>query len=295
MRIFSRIFLRLVLLVFCLAWQVQSAHAALTITDDLGRRMTLPHSPKRIISLAPSVTEIMFAVGAGRSLVADTIVCDYPSAALRLPHVGGPVTPSAEKILALHPDLVIMADQTISASETDILAMRWRCPVYVTAAATYAAVEKDIADLGALAGKPEPTRRTLAQMQASEKIVQAAVRGRVKPHVFVMIWQKPLITAGGSSFIGDLVRLSGGVNVAEQAGESYPTYAPERLLAEQPDIILTGMPQTNLDFPGAAALRAVRSHHVYAVTGDLTDRPGPRLGLGLLAVAKALHPEAFPK
>ncbi len=287
--------MRSLLVLFCLALLTFPAQAAQTVTDDLGRRITLPHPPRRIISLAPSVTEILFTVGAGKKTVGDTIYCDYPPAAKTLPHVGGPITPSAEKILALRPDLIILADQTLPASEADTLASRWRTPVYVTAAGTYAGVERDIAALGALAGQPKPTQETLRWMRNVQAEVQRAVQGRPKPRVFVVVWAKPLMTAGGDSFIGDLIRLAGGSNVAERSGESYPSYSPEMLLREQPDILLTGIDHADLTFPGAAALRAVRQHRVVAVTGDLTDRPGPRLGQGLLAVAKALHPEVFAK
>ena len=287
--------MRWLLLLFLLTLLPLKAHAALTVTDDLGRRIVLPHSPKRIISLAPSVTEILFAVGAGKKIVGDTVYCDFPAAAKRVPHVGGPITPSAEKILTLHPDLIILADQTLPVSEADTLAARWKTPVYVTAAATYAGVERDIAALGMLAGQPMATQNTLRQMQNAERIVRRAVQGRSQPHVFVVVWEKPLMTAGGSSFIGDLIRLAGGINVAEKSAGSYPAYSPERLLRDQPDIVLTGINYTTLTFPGAEALKAVKQRRVFAVTGDWTDRPGPRLGQGLLAVAKALHPEGFIK
>lgn len=283
------------LVLLCLALLTPSAHAAQTVTDDLGRRVTLPHPPRQIISLAPSVTEILFAVGAGGKVAGDTAYCDWPPAARNLPHVGGPITPNAEKILALRPDLIILADQTLPRAQADALAARWRAPVYVTAAATYAQVEKDVAALGALAGSPRATADALARMRAAQAVVRRAVQERPRPRVFVIVWDKPLMTAGGGSFIGDLIRLAGGVNVAEHMGESYPSYSPERLLREQPDVVLTGINRKALDIPGARALRAVQQRHVFAVTGDWTDRPGPRLGLGLLAVAKALHPEAFPQ
>ena len=283
------------LLPLCLALLPLPAEASQTVTDDLGRRVFLPHPPRRIISLAPSVTEILFAVGAGGRIAGDTIYCDFPPAARTLPHVGGPVTPSVEKILALRPDLIIMAEQGLPAARADILAARWRAPVYVTSAATYAQAEQDIAALGALAGTLRATNGTLARMRAVRAAVGRAVSGRPRPRVFIVVWDKPLMTAGGGSFIGDLVRLAGGVNVAEHAGENYPSYSPERLLRDQPDIILTGIDHKTLDIPGAQALRAVRQSNVFALTGDLTDRPGPRLGLGLLAVAKALHPEGFAK
>ena len=287
--------MRSCLFLACLALLPLPAGASQTVTDDLGRLVSLPLPPRRIVSLAPSVTEILYAVGAGGRIAGDTVYCDFPPAARTRPHVGGPVTPSAERILALRPDLVILADQTLPAARADALAARWRTPVYVTSAATYAQVEADVAALGALAGTPQATADTLARMRAARAAVARAVRGRTHPRVFVVVWDKPLMTAGGGSFIGDLIRLAGGVNVAERAGVSYPSYSPERLLRDQPDVILTGMDHKALDIPGAASLRAVRRRHVFALTGDLTDRPGPRLGLGLLAVARALHPEGFAR
>jgi len=283
------------LALLCLAQTPLPAHASQTVTDDLGRRVFLAHPPKHILSLAPSVTEILFAVGAGDKIAGDTIYCDFPPAARTLPHVGGPITPSAEKIQNLRPDLIILAEQGLPPARADALAAHWRAPVYVTAAATYAQVEQDITDLGALAGSPKATADTLARMRTAQAAVRRAVRMRPRPRVFVVVWNKPLMTAGGSSFIGDLLRLAGGINVAEHAGQSYLSYSPERLLYDQPDIILTGIDHKTWDMPGAGALLAVQRHHVFALTGDLTDRPGPRLGLGLLAVAKALHPEGFRK
>ena len=279
----------------CFAWPPLNAHAMQTVTDDLGRQVVLPHSPQRIVSLAPSVTEILFAVGAAKKIVGDTVYCDFPPAAKRLPHVGGPITPSAEKILALHPDLIVLADQTLPAAEADALAARWRTPVYITAAATYADVERDISALGALVGQTKATQETLQRMRNTEKAVRRAVLGHAKPRVFVVVWGNPLMTAGGGSFVGDLIRLAGGINIAEHSAENYPSYSPERLVREQPDIVLTGIDHSNLNFPGAGALTAVKQRRMFAVTGDWTDRPGPRLGLGLLAVAKALHPEGFGK
>jgi len=283
------------LALLCLAQTPLPAHASQTVTDDLGRRVFLSRPPRRVISLAPSVTEILFAVGAGGKIAGDTVFCDFPPAARTLPHIGGPITPSAEKIQKLRPDLIILAEQGLPPARADALAAHWRAPVYVTAAATYAQVEQDIATLGALVGSPKATADTLARMRTAQAAVRRAGQTRPRPRVFVVVWSKPLMTAGGSSFIGDLIRLAGGLNVAEHAGQSYPSYSPERLLRDQPDIILTGMDHKTLDMPGASALLAVQRHHVFALTGDLTDRPGPRLGLGLLAVAKALHPEGFAK
>ena len=276
---------------------VRPASAGQTLIDDLGRHIVLLRPAQRIISLAPSVTETLYAVGAQKNLVGDTVYCDYPSAAKGLPHVGGTLDPNAEKILALHPDLIIMATQTVSASEADSYAQRWHTPVFVCAASTYVGVIHDIALLGALAGNACKTRSVVQQMRSTLNKVRRLVAHRAPPHVFVVVWQDPLMAAGGASYIGDLVRLAGGINIAENDG-AYPNYSPERLLQQNPDVILMGdhgltLHPAVLKFPAASALAAVRHHRAFAVPSDWTDRPGPRLWLGLLTIARVLHPKAF--
>ena len=281
-----------------LASQHLLAAAPLTVTDDLGRRITLPHPLRRVVSLAPSVTEILFAVGARDRLVGDTAFCDYPEAARKIAHVGGPMTPSGEAIVALRPDLVIMADQTITTPTVDALSRKFHAPVYVTAARSYAGVEKNIAALGALVGDPAQTRATLDAMEHVKRLVAKAVAGRPKPKTFLVIWDKPLMTASGASFMGDLVRLAGGANVAEKTPTPYPLYSPESLVRDNPDIVLTGAEGTTTTRETPAGLirlqlRAVRAGRCFGVPADWTNRPGPRLRRGLMAVAHALHPEAF--
>ena len=176
--------------------------APLAVTDDLGRHITLPHPPRRVVSLAPSVTEILFAVGAGEKLVGDTAYCDFPAAAKKIAHVGGPITPNGEAIVALRPDLVVMADQTISAPTADALSRKFHAPVYVTAAATYAGVEKNIVALGALIGDPALTKATLGAMEHTKRLVAKAVAGKPKPKTFLVLWDKPLMTASGNELHG---------------------------------------------------------------------------------------------
>ena len=289
--------------------------AAITVVDDLGRRITLPQRPQRIVSLAPSVTEILFAVGGGARVVADTSYCDYPSAAQKLPHVGGPMDPSAERIIAAHPDLIVIASQTLPRAEADRLSGRWRCPVFVTAAASYAGTMKNVRVLGALAGEPAATRKCLDSMNGALTYVRKNIVGRPRPRAFVVVWQVPLMTATGSSFIGDLVKLAGGVNVAEKTPGAYPRYSAEWLVRDDPEVVLVGTDSAasgklpDISSPADARLReylsrakpspihaawrntvlAVRAGRVRGIPGDWTGRPGPRLALGLVAMAMALH------
>jgi iron complex transport system substrate-binding protein len=273
--------------------------AWLTVTDDLGRKIVLLHPVTRIVSLEPSVTEILFAVGAGNLVVGDTIYCDYPPEAKRVPHIGNVLDPNIEKIIALKPDVVIDSSETMQVAEADQLSRRCHAPLFVTAARSYSDVMRDVQKLGALAGNPRHTEATVDQMQDALAAVRKAVRGRPRPKVFVVTWEKPLMTATGRSYIGDLVRLAGGENIAErEPGLPYPVYSEEKLVTADPDFILaTGesdkVQQATLPSLSRLALRAVRNGHAYSVPDDWTSRPGPRLGLGLIAIAQLLHPEAF--
>lgn len=287
------------LLLTGLAARTDGAKFPATVIDDLGRKIVLPHPVERIVSLAPSVTEILFAVGAGPKVVGDTIYCDYPPAARSLPHIGNMLDPNIEEIVALKPDMVIVSSETLQPAEANQLSMQYRAPVFVTAARTYAGVMQDVRELGVIAGNPRATAAAIRGMQSALNKVQKAAIGRPKPRVFVVIWEKPLMTASGRSYIGDLIRIAGGTNVAEkEPGLPYPGYPEEKLVREDPDILLASgkgdqVQQAALPTLSRLNLRAIRSGYMYLVPDDWTSRPGPRLGLGLEAIAHILHREAF--
>jgi len=303
--------------VFSIAITPSMAAAPIAVKDDLGRIITLAQRPRRIISLAPSVTEILYAVGGSDRLIADTAYCDYPAAALKLPHVGGVTSANSEKILDLHPDLIIIASQTLPAGEADALQKRWQAPVYVTAAASYNGVMKNIQALGYLAGKPRPTKTCLDRMNLALRLAHKTAQGKPQPKVFVVVWESPLMTASGTSFIGDLIRQAGGRNVAETTPGAYPNYSAEKLLHDAPDLLLTGsegepspvmqditspddprlqslaatLKPARLNAPWSKIVPAARKRKICAIPADWTDRPGPRLALALVLLARTLHPQ----
>jgi iron complex transport system substrate-binding protein len=269
----------------------------LVVTDDLGRHIVLPQAPRRIISLEPSVTEELYAVGAGKRIVADDLYSDYPPAAAELPHVNG-LGPSREFVLGLRPDIIILFDQTFTIRKADSWSTMYGAPVYIENAGTYARVEEDIDRLGQLVGSSIAAKETIASMNRTLAVVESAVKGQSKPRVFDVVWDHPLMTAGKGTFIDNLITLSGGIDVASANVSGFPTYSPERLIADNPDFILTGtrslktVKQT-LPALNALGLRAESSGNSYAIPDDWTVRPGPRLSLGLLAIAHVLHPGAF--
>jgi iron complex transport system substrate-binding protein len=283
--------------IFNAAGQAICFAAPFVTVDDLGRTIRLPHRPTRIVSLEPSVTEVLYAVGGENKLVADDDFSDYPVAAKSLIHVNG-AGPSREMIVGLQPDLIILYDQAFTVSKANQWQQSLDVPVYVTNQGTYKGVEEDIERLGALAGGSQATDSVIRSMDRTLATVKTAVAGRPKPKVFVAIWDHPLMTAGRGTFVGDLIELAGGVNVAAKRVSGYSTYSPEQLVADNPDIILTGnrdLVTVRRTESGVASLglRAERDGNSYAVPDDWTVRPGPRLALGLMAIAKVLHPECF--
>ena len=267
----------------------------ISITDDLGRRLEVAHGARRIISLSPSATEVFFAVGAQRRLVADTTRCNYPPAAKQLPRLDG-LNPSHEMLIALHPDLIVLSDQTMTVDRADQLTRQYGSPVYVMAASTYDQVEADILRIGDSFGSPPLAAQIVAGMRKVAISTTSRVANLPRPRVFVVIWERPLMTAGGGSFFDNLIGLAGGINVAHREAK-YPDYAEERLVADNPDVILTqtegGSEQLAVLRP--LRLRAMHTGRIYTIPDDWTDRPGPRLALGLQAIARDLHPEAFAK
>jgi iron complex transport system substrate-binding protein len=271
--------------------------APVTFVDDLGRPVVFSHPPQRIVSLEPSVTEILYAVGAGSKIVADDEFSDYPPAARQKQHVNG-MGPGREMLIGLHPDLIVLSDQTFTVAKADQWQAQYGVPLVVLAAATYGGVESDIRRMGALFGDKSDTNTVIHSMIRALITVQKAVSQRPKPKVFVVVWDRPLMTAGRGSYIDNLITLAGGVNVAAKTAVGYPTYSPERLVADAPDIILTsteGMTVVRQLSPGLTTLNlsANRLGKSFAIPDDWTARPGPRLALGLCAIARVLHPDAF--
>ena len=269
----------------------------ISTVDDLGRPIKLAGPPRRIISLEPSVTEVLYAVGCERRIVADDFYSDYPIAAKAKPHVNG-VGPSREQMLGLHPDLIILFDQTFTVQKADEWQRTYGVPVYVTNGGTYKAVERDILQIGTLAVSRQRANQVVKSMDDTLTSVTAAVAKQATPKVFVVVWNNPLMTAGRGTFIDDLIHLAGGVDVASAHVVGYPTYSPEQLVADDPDVILTGTTgsvtlKQKVSSLSSLNLCAETSGFSFAVPDDWTVRPGPRLALGLEAIARVLHPKCF--
>lgn len=252
----------------------------------------------RIVSLAPSVTEVLFALGLGDSLVGATDHCDYPPEAVSIERVGGFGAPNVEKLLALSPDLVIAAG--LEREEVAEVLRRSGIRVLDVQIGNFEELFAAIRRIGEAVDAPEKAKDLIARMQGELEAVTAQngtkPRGQ-RPKVFVEIGDHPLMTVGGTSFLDDLIVRAGGVNVAHEIPQAYPNINPEKVIEWNPDIILVAQ----MGRSGAAAVQlsrrigwadisAVKSGRVIDdIHPDLLLRPGPRLVDGVKAIAVRLH------
>jgi len=267
------------------------------VVDEAGRQVRLPQKIDRIVSLAPNLTEIVYAVGAGDRLVGRTSYCDYPLAAKAVPEVGDTMQPSVERIIALKPQVVLIS----TASQLETFAKQLdeqRIAVYVTNPNSVDQVFSSIETLGHLFGTTDQAKQVAADLRRRTQAVEAAVANQPPIKVFYQISDEPLYTIGRDAFLTDLIRRAGGISVTADVPTAFPRYSDESALASQPDAIIlpTGGSIGKANSTAAPALRntpAVRNNRVYKINDDILARPGPRLIDGLEQLARALHPEAF--
>ncbi|CAN5802603.1 MAG: cobalamin-binding protein [Pyrinomonadaceae bacterium] len=268
------------------------------VTDEAGRSVRLPARIERFISLAPNLTEIAYAVGAGDRLVGNTTFCDYPEGAKKVQKVGDTLQPSIERILVLRPQLVLVS--TASQLETFTKQLdEHRIAVYVTDPRDLEGVFRSILAVGDLLNEPAAASELAKQLRERSEKVERAVAGLAPVSVFFQLSGQPLYTAGKSSFVTNLIERAGGRSVTANVNEAWPRLSDEAALASRPDavIMLSGDAMgAEANTKVAAALRnspAVQNGRVYLIDGDLLTRPGPRLIDGLEQIAHALHPESF--
>jgi len=296
-----RLLVRPVLLSLLLATLVISASScsstrtppasARTITDELGRSVQVPAQPQRIVSLAPSITEILFALGAGDRVVGVTSYCDYPPEAREKPPVGDTLKPSVEKMIAVKADLVIIS----TASQVEASFRRLEelgIPVYVSNPRSIDGVIESIERLGELIDARERARQLTDELRSRIATVEARVADASRPSVLVILGTEPLITAGAGSFINDLINRAGARSISAGEKADYPQYSIETVIARQPEIILLQAGGNELT-PRLRQTPAARSNRVYHIDDDLLLRPGPRIVDGLDQLAAKCHPELF--
>lgn len=251
----------------------------------------------RVVSISPSTTEAVYAVGAGPQMVGRSRYCDWPPEVMKLPEVGGFVDPSFEAILALRPDLVVGARGPAGSAIADRLLARG-IATWFPETESFSAIDAMILGVGERTGHADAARTAVAALDARIAKIEAAVASLPKTRVLLVFGLAPLSVAGPSSFADELVRRGGGTNVVTEGG-AYPTLGVERVLALDPDVIINAamMEEGSADrlsktAPGWNRVRAVQTDRVVTLKDEVVLRPGPRIGEGLDQIAKAIHPEA---
>jgi iron complex transport system substrate-binding protein len=272
---------------------VSCAGAQVTLTDDLKRSVTLERSARRIVSLAPSITESLFAIGAGDRIVGVTDYCNYPPAARTIPRVGGIVNPSIEAIVALRPDVIVMSmEGNLRQDFTTLTSLG--TPVFVTNPRSLEGIYRSLTALGRLTGRNAVAESLVRTLTARERVVLEKTV-KVKPRVLFLVSVQPIIAVGANTFANELLTGSHAVNIAAAASATYPMLSREFVITANPEVILVmsdvlaDVSRLTALFPEWASLSAVRARRVFRVDADIVSRPGPRATDGLESLYATIH------
>jgi iron complex transport system substrate-binding protein len=255
------------------------------ITDDLGRKVLLPNQVTKAVSLAPNLTEIVFAVDSGEQLVGVTEFCNFPEDAKKIQKVGDTMKPNLENIIA----------STASQLETFTQILdKQGIAVFVTNPNNFDSIYKTIEQVGEIFGKKEKATQIVNGLKKRVETVEIKTKNLSKPKVFVQVSREPLFTIGKDSFMTDLVNRGGGISVTSNIPTAYPNISKETALTFQPEAIILSESSDNqnpnevfLDSP------AVKTNKVFKINADILSRPSPRVVDALEQIAKALHPKEF--
>ena len=269
------------------------------VTDPLGRTLTVPDSPSRVVALAPSVTEIVYALGQERRLVGVTEYSDSPPEAKALYRVGSYVKLDLERIVALKPDLCIAVKDGNPRDAVERL-MSLHIPVYAVDPRSLDMVLSTITQIGALLEAKDRAQTLVSSLQGRiARVTDIVARTNLHPRVFIQIGLTPIVSAGTHTFIHELIERAGGINLAE-GDTPYPRFSREQVLALAPDVIVITSMESASNFEQARAewlqwpcLPAARDQRIFIEDADLFNRPSPRLVEGLEHLARLIHPELF--
>jgi len=273
----------------------------LTITDQIGRKVTIETQPERIVSLAPSNTEILFALGLEDKVVGVTDYCDYPEAATKKEKVGGDADPNIEKIISLKHDIILSTGLYLEpVEELEKLGV----PSIAIEPQNFDEMLDSIELIGKVTGRYEEARALVDELKARIKKVDdivAEIPPDMRPKVLYELWHTPIFVAGPGSYADERIRGAGGENISKDAGKEYPEYSQEMIIAKNPDIIMFSYHgttegesvETIMQRPGWESINAVKNNKVFYVDENLVQRATPRLVDGLELIVKIIHPELF--
>lgn len=278
--------------------QRPAAHARVVV-DEVGRRVTIPDEVHRVVSLAPNLTETVYALGLEDDLAGDTDYCDYPAEAKKKPHVGGSMNPSLEAILALKPDLVL-ATTVANRRDTVTALERLGIAVYTTAPQTVEGTLAEIRTIATLLGRQSAGEELAQRLQERLDAIQKKLAGSAPTRVLFVVWEDPLITVGRGTFIADALKWAGAESVVDSK-QNWPRISLEEAVRLKPEYLVFAGEQNQSEARVLAELRsraglrslpAVEQGRV-AVISEAVDRPAPRLVDAIEELAEKLHLERF--
>lgn len=266
-----------------------------SFVDDTGRKLTIPKPPHRILSLAPSVTEMLFAIGAGGQVAGVTQFCDFPPEALRKPKVGY-ANPNVESLVALQPDLILAPREFL---KPDLIASldNLKIPIFILSDQTVEDIFSHMQTIGRIVERQAEAAALVMELRQQLAAIKQRVQGRPPVRVLYVLNSQPLITPGPGSFIDQLIALAGGINVAAKSVTPYPHLSMETVLLEDPEVLIFPVGATEgisegeqLAWKRWSGLSAIKQGRMYQIPADLLNRPGPRIVQGLERLATLLHP-----
>lgn len=262
-----------------------AAQAAITVDDDAGNKVTLQAPAKRIVSLAPHATELLFAAGAGSKLVGVVKYSDYPAAALTIPQVGDNSALDLERIVALKPDLIVVWRHGNAQQQIEKL-KQLGMTLFFTEPRHLVDVPGEIERLGLLSGTPAQAQTSANAFRTRYEALRTQYAARPPVSVFYQVWTQPLMTLNGTHMVSDVIRLCGGTNIFANEPALVPRVSVEAVLAARPEAMFTATvgatrsttPLATLDsWRKWTQLPAVAQNNLFGIDGDLINRPGPRI------------------
>ncbi|MCX6134565.1 MAG: cobalamin-binding protein [Ignavibacteriales bacterium] len=284
-----------ILLASCSRENKQETRGPITRIDDVGHSVSLQRTPRRIVSLAPSITETLFALGLDSSIVGVTDYCDSPPAAKLKTSIGGMMNPDVERILALHPDLVLMSGSGNTKSDYEKLASAG-VTVFVSYPRTLEGIFKSISDAGYLTSSTAHADSLLRLLRQRTEDLVCRAATQPKKSVLMLLSLSPIVAIGPGTFLDEMLTLANSDNIAHNAATAYPLLSREEILRRQPDVIIAtnDIVHSTDDilsfYPEWKSLPAIRQKRVGIVDASIVSRPGPRIVNGLEALVHVLHP-----
>ncbi len=288
----SLFFLTVIFTVFC-----ADISCARAVTDETGRRVNVSQTPQRIVSLAPGITETLYALGLDDKIAGVTTFCDWPVAARKKPRIGGFSNPSIEKIVALKPDLIIATADGNRKDTVQQLA-RLGLPVYVINPLNINGFLKSILHIGEITNREKDAGKLVEKNKKRLNNVSAQIRHKKKPRVFFQLGLEPVFTVGRGTLINEVIELAGGINVAGHDTARYPIYSVEGIMGASPEIIIFAPMVNDKNFAAVkrfwqklGEISAVKNNKIYSLDADLINRASPRIFDAIEIMAHIFHPD----